>query len=323
MYNLGFDIGGTKCAVILGNVTDSCEIGDIIVEKRVFPTDSARGPYAVTDELFATAEAILDGRSLTAKDVSAIGISCGGPLDAKKGLIQSPPNLPGWDDIPIVEMTERRFGVRTVLQNDANACAVAEWRFGAGRGKKNMVFLTFGTGMGAGLILDGKLYSGTNDLAGEVGHMRLAEDGPEGYGKRGSFEGFCSGGGIARLGERMLLQAKENGVPTALEKEEKLTAKTIALAAKAGDAVAKAVYNESARRLGQGLSLLIDLLNPEAIVIGSIYARDTALFRDTVLDVIKKETLPLAGSVCEILPAALSENIGDIAALSLVMGGNL
>src|SRR5690606_15592063 len=131
--------------------------------------------------------------------LAAIGISCGGPLDSRRGVILSPPNLPGWDRIPVVEVFQQAFKVPVALQNDANAGALAEWLWGAGRGSHNMIFLTFGTGMGAGLILNGQLYSGTNDLAGEVGHIRLAPDGPVGYGKAGSFEGFCSGGGIKQL----------------------------------------------------------------------------------------------------------------------------
>ena len=134
----------------------------------------------------------------------AIGITCGGPLDSKKGLIMSPPNLPKWDKIPITKIIEDNFNVPVFLQNDANACALAEWRFGAGKGTNNMIFLTFGTGLGAGLILDGRLYAGTNNLAGEIGHIRLAKDGPLGYDKKGSFEGFCSGAGIARLAKKIL-----------------------------------------------------------------------------------------------------------------------
>ena len=319
MYNLGIDIGGTKCAVILGNVTDSASLSDIIVDKRSFPTDPARGWQAVTEEILSAGDALLAANGLTAADVRAAGISCGGPLDSRRGLILSPPNLPDWDNVPITHIIGEHFDCPAVVQNDANACAVAEWKFGAGKGLKNMIFLTCGTGMGAGLILDGRLYAGTNDMAGEVGHIRLAEDGPVGYGKAGSFEGFCSGGGIKRLGERMMAQAKAQSRDSALFTEPNLSARTIALAAKAGDSLAKEIYHESAKRLGQALAILIDVLNPEAIVIGSIYTRDTALFRETVLDVIKDEALSSAADVCKILPAALTENIGDIAALGLVM----
>ena len=160
----GIDIGGTKCAVIVGD-----ENG--IVEKIKFPTTN------VDDTLQNIINAV---EKLGAND--AIGISCGGPLDSKRGVIMSPPNLPGWDNIEIVKMLKDRFNVPVAIANDANACAMAEWKFGAGRGCDNMVFMTFGTGLGAGLILDGKLYSGTNDMAGEVGHVRLSDFGPVGYG---------------------------------------------------------------------------------------------------------------------------------------------
>ncbi len=319
MYNLGIDVGGTKCAVILGNDIRSGSPAEIIADKIAFPTDVQRGWRAVVAEILSRGDALLERNGLTKADLRAAGISCGGPLDSRRGLILCPPNLPDWDKVPITEIVGGHFGCPAVLQNDANACAVAEWKFGAGRGTKNMIFLTFGTGMGAGLILNGQLYAGTTDLAGEVGHLRLADDGPEGYGKRGSFEGFCSGGGIRRLGEEMLADAKAAGRESALFSQAALSAKTIAAAAKAGDALAKEIYAESARRLGQGLSLLIDLLNPEAIVIGSIYTRDEALFRETALEVIRRECLPGSATACRLLKAELTENIGDIAALGLVM----
>ena len=320
MFDLGFDIGGTKCAVVLGRAEPVGGLDGLIVDKLSFPTEVSRGWREVTAELLDTAERLLIKNGVERSRLRAAGISCGGPLNSRTGTIHCPPNLPDWDNVPIVKLVEERFGIRAVLQNDANACAVAEWKFGAGRGLKNMIFLTCGTGMGAGLILDGKLYAGTNDMAGEVGHMRLAENGPVGYGKAGSFEGFCSGGGIKRLAERMMAEAKAAGRESALFNEPHLSARTVALAAKAGDALAKEVYNESARRLGQALAILIDLLNPEAIVIGSIYTRDTALFKEIAEDVIRNEALPLSAGACRILPAQLTERIGDIAALGLIAG---
>ena len=191
MYILGIDIGGTKCAAVTAEYTG----GNItLIKKEKCATDLKISPTEMIQKLFTLADSILD------KKPDAIGISCGGPLDSKKGIIMSPPNLPGWDNVEIVRLFKERYGVKTVLQNDANACAMAEWKFGAGKGCDNMIFLTFGTGLGAGLILGGRLYSGTNDNAGEVGHIRLDKFGPVGYGKSGSFEGFCSGGGIAQLG---------------------------------------------------------------------------------------------------------------------------
>lgn len=179
----GIDIGGTKCAVIVG---DENGIADKIKFETTTVDETIKNIISAVEKLGAN---------------DAIGISCGGPLDSKRGVIMSPPNLPGWDNIEIVKMLEERFKMPVSIQNDANACALAEWKYGAGRGTENMIFLTFGTGLGAGLILDGRLYAGTNDMAGEVGHIRISDYGPVGYGKAGSFEGFCSGGGIAEIGE--------------------------------------------------------------------------------------------------------------------------
>ena len=223
MQLLGLDIGGTKCAILQGDGTGR-------VTRRVeIPTGA---PEETLERLLAAAKAW--------GSAAAIGISCGGPLDEAQGVILSPPNLPGWDAVPIVALTRQRLGAPAALRNDANACALAEWRFGAGQGCRSMVFLTFGTGMGAGLILDGRLYAGANGNAGEVGHWRLASAGPVGYHKAGSFEGFVSGGGLAQLARQMAADARERGavVPWA---EEPVSAKSVALAAVAGDPTARAV----------------------------------------------------------------------------------
>ncbi|MFC2116959.1 ROK family protein, partial [Bacteroidota bacterium] len=209
MNIIGIDIGGTKCAVLLGNIKDD---GDIeVLDKSVYTTADYSTPDKMLPQLQNGITDILKKNQLVANNIASIGISCGGPLDSKRGVVLSPPNLPGWDEVHIVEFFENRFSIPAAIQNDANACALAEWKFGAGRGTQNMIFLTFGTGMGAGLILDGKLYSGTNDNAGEVGHVRLDNIGPVGYGKAGSFEGFCSGGGIAQLARIRALEKFQMG----------------------------------------------------------------------------------------------------------------
>jgi len=233
----------------------------------------------------------------------------------------SPPNLPGWDNIEIVSYLEKRYDGKALIQNDANACAVAEWRYGAGRGSNNMIFLTFGSGLGAGLILDGKLYTGTNDMAGEAGHIRLSDYGPVGYGKKGSFEGFCSGNGIANLGRIMATEKLQMGETVSYCKEksdlDKITAKLIAEKAYEGSEDAKEVYRICGEKLGSGLSILIDILNPEVIVIGSFVKLAESLLRDAMEKKIKEETLFYSREVCKVVPAALTENIGDVAALSV------
>lgn len=313
---IGFDIGGTKCAVCIGQEKD----GNLhILDKRSIPTDHSVSPYEMIERMWALAEEMTD-------KIDCVGISCGGPLDSKRGIIQSPPNLPGWDDVKIVEYLENKYGCKAYLQNDANACAVAEWKYGAGKGCQNMIFLTFGTGLGAGLILDGKLYAGTSDMAGECGHMRISEYGPVGFGKAGSFEGFCSGGGIAQLGQIMARESLQMGKPVSycaeMSQLNTITAKSIAECANEGHEDAKKVFEVCGEKLGYGLSILIDILNPERIVLGSIFQRSEHLLRASMEKVIDRECLAAASSVCQVVPALLEENIGDYAALAVAsMGG--
>lgn len=311
MNYVGLDIGGTKCAVTLGRGEGKPEI----LMRSEFPTKGAdwRGVL----EKFCE-----EIRKITFQyDLSAIGISCGGPLDSINGIIQSPPNLIGWDNIPVVSYFSDQFSVPVQLQNDANACAYAEWKYGAGQGLKNMVFLTFGTGLGAGLILDGRLYRGTNDNAGEAGHIRLERSGPQGYGKAGSFEGFCSGQGIARLGKELAFrQMRQGKIPEVVKYAggaDRLTAKILAGFAENGDVFSRKVYRSSGEKLGKGLAVIIDLLNPEAIIMGGVYMRSKDLLYPHMMRVLRKECLPQSLEVCRILPALLGENIGDYAALSI------
>ncbi|NLN04807.1 MAG: ROK family protein [Clostridiaceae bacterium] len=317
-YLLGIDIGGTKCAVLLGDYRGS------IYKRYAFSTRAQGGPYDVIDKIVETANLIMNELSVGVESVCSIGISCGGPLDIKKGIILSPPNLPGWDEIPIVNILKDKFQTDVFIENDANACAIAEWKFGAGQGCNNMIFLTFGTGLGAGLILDGRLYRGTNDMAGEVGHIRLASDGPVGYGKAGSFEGFCSGGGIALLARDEIIPRLKRGesvtfCPTE-EKAHSITAMDVGLAASKGDPVAIHILETSGRYLGMGLSILVDILNPERIIIGGIFARCREYIQPAAEEILRKEALPSSYHKCEILPAGLGEKIGDIASLCVAMG---
>ena len=308
---IGFDIGGTKCAVSIGQEIDGVMH---ILDKMVIPTDHSISGYEMIDKMCALAEEMTD-------DFSRIGISCGGPLDNKKGIIISPPNLPQFKDIKVVDYLKDKYGGYVRLENDADACAFAEWKYGAGQGSQNMIFLTFGTGMGAGLILDGKLYSGTNGNAGEIGHVRMRDTGPIGYGKAGSFEGFASGGGIAQMAKTAAKKQLQKGITPlyceGLDELDSVTAHTVAQAAYQGDHTAINVYRKCGEMLGNGLSILIDILNPEKIVIGSIYTRSQDLLKETMMEALNQEALTPSLSIVEILPAALGENLGDYAALSL------
>jgi glucokinase len=311
---LGIDIGGTKCAVVLGILTNTSAI---VVAKRRFPTPNT--PTATLAQCIVAGEELVrtcDGRRLV-----ALGISCGGPLDSRRGLILSPPNLPGWDTVDVVKPLQERFEVPVILQNDANAGALAEWQWGTGRGCQTLIFLTFGTGIGAGLILDGHLYSGNSDLAGEVGHLRLTAEGPVGYGKAGSFEGWCSGGGISQLARSIANEHLIRGTPTSYcptaASLDQVTAETVGRAAQEGDPVARELWFMVGQRLGQGIAVLIDLLNPERIILGSIYLRQQALLEPSMRAALRLEALPGALKHCQILAAGLGEEIGDYASLAV------
>lgn len=302
---LGIDIGGTKCAVTVGT-----KEGEIIAKERFATTTAEETLLKIRD----TVEQFRDAYPL-----EACGISCGGPLDEREGIILSPPNLPDWKDVPIVGMVAYLLDYIPVgLRNDANACAMAEWRFGAGKGTENMIFLTFGTGLGAGIIANGALLSGANGNAGEAGHLRLRKDGPIGYGKKGSFEGFCSGGGLAQLGKMAAEEAKKQGEPVYWDAEQ-IDVAEMAAAARMGEPYAEAVFGICGEKLGEGLAVLVDLLNPERIVIGSIFARCEDLLRPAMERALAREALPQALEVCKIVPAALGESIGDRAALAVAM----
>ncbi len=309
---LGFDIGGTKCAVVLAWPGDPPGI----VERRAIATRTRdRGPEAIIAELCDIGRDLLKAHRATAQ---AIGISCGGPLDRVAGVVLGPPNLPGWDRVPIAAMLGTAFSCPAALEHDGAAGAIAEQRWGAARGCSQVVFITCGTGLGAGILIDGKPYSGGHGLAGEVGHVRLAADGPLGHGKFGSFEGFCSGTGIAELGRRRAHAAwtAEKRVAFAADEAALATLDTAALAtaARAGDSDAMGVFAESGTRLGQGLALIIDLLDPEVVVIGGVFGRCRDLLWPTAASIIDAEVL--APARVRVEAAALGETIGDYACLA-------
>ena len=308
-----YDIGGTKCAALIGRLDEN---SFQILGKKRFETRECGSAKEVMDRL---GRCICELKSELELEPLALGISCGGPLNAKKGLVQSPPNLPGWDDIPVCKWAEEATGIKAYLENDANAGAIAEWRYGAGKGSDSVVFLTFGTGLGAGVIIDGNLLYGAGGNAGELGHIRLAPDGPAGYGKAGSFEGFCSGGGLAQQMKTLARKRLAAGNPLVWAQDEenisKLDAKKLGELANAGDEDAIKIFEFCGEMLGRGLAVAIDLFNPQKIVIGSIFVRSEKFLRPAMERTLKQEALAMSLAEVEILPAQLGESAGDVAAL--------
>jgi glucokinase len=293
---LGLDIGGTKTAVVVGT-----ERGEIL-SRLQFATASERGFETVFAELSVT---IAKAMATSPEPVRAISVSVGGPLDILKGIVQSPPNLPGWDNIPLKDLLAKRFSLPVFVEHDGNAGALAEFYFGAGRGFRNIVFLTMGTGLGAGLILGGKVYRGTTDTAGELGHIRIAEDGPQCYGKSGSLEGYGSGTGMAKLAH-IMFPSLWNDLATVSD---------VYSAWKEGSPEAQQVFEKAGFYLGRGFALIADLINPERIILGGLGVRIADAFMPTAERVLRQEALSQAGAACSIVPAQLGEAIGDVASL--------
>lgn len=293
---LGLDIGGTKTALVLGTPR-----GEIRWRKQ-FQTMPSRGFDPFFKELSSF---IVEALSTPSEHVIAMSVSIGGPLNVLEGIVQSPPNLPGWDNIPLKRLLKEHFALPVYVEHDGNAGALAEFYFGAGKGYRNIVFLTMGTGLGAGLILDGKLYRGTNDTAGEIGHIRIAEDGPLCYGKSGSLESFGSGTGMAKLAH-MMFPNKWSETVNVLDLYSSMNS---------GSSEARQVFERAGFYLGRGFAIIADLVNPERIILGGLGMRIGDAFLPKAEEVFQLEALPQTRQACKIVPAQLGERIGDVASL--------
>jgi glucokinase len=237
--------------------------------------------------------------------VAALSVSIGGPLKIEEGIILSPPHLPNWVNVPLKSRLADRYGLPVYVEHDGNAGALAEHYFGSAKGAKNVIFLTTGTGLGGGLILNGRIYRGTTDTAGEVGHIRLADDGPVEYGKAGSWEAFCSGAGMVKLAHALYVG----------HWPESLTTRELVKQAVDGDEHARHVIRTSGQWLGRGLAILVDTLNPEVIVLGSLGGTLGDLFLEPAREVVRAECLPQPAAACRIVPSALGSRLGDVASL--------
>lgn len=312
----GVDIGGTKTAVVLSRNPPET------LSRTEFATLPANGPWVAIEQIRKALHRMLAELKTGRESLRGIGVSCGGPLDRHTGVIQAPPNLSTWISVPIVDLLAAEFECPVTLENDANAGALAEHRYGAGKGAHNIVFLTMGTGLGAGIIIDDKLYRGTNDMAGEIGHVRLTPKGPVGYHKAGSAEGWASGGGMAQIAEGVVEEARRKGRTSLLLElpgGHKVTAKDVGLAAEQGDALARRIIATSGKKFGLALAVLVDVLNPERIVIGGLAMRLGDLLLEPAQKSLRAEALGPALGVCTIVPATLGESIGDVAALCVAM----
>jgi glucokinase len=300
---LGLDIGGTKTAFVEGTRDGE------IVQRIEMPTHAAMPFAEIFPEMIRHLETLIANAGHAGREPVALSVSIGGPLRIQEGFLINPPHLPGWHNLPLKARLNEVFPhIPVFIEHDGNAGALAEFRFGVGKGRTNLehlIFLTFGTGIGAGFIVNGKILRGATDTAGEVGHWRLADDGPLGFGKHGSWESFASGAGLIELAAQMHPARWSAKSPIA----------SLVQAMVDNDRDALQVAEAAGHWMGRGLALLIDALNPQVIVFGSLGVVLGERIFATARKVIAAEALPQAAAACELLPSALGKQIGDIAAL--------
>ena len=311
---LGIDIGGTKSAVTLAGLD-----GEILARRGLEMQRETQGPEATLQRLAGLAKEIMTEQNVRRDALRGVGVSVGGPLDTATGTVYAPPNLPTWEAVPVKAFFEHALGLPVRVENDANATALAEWKFGAGRGTNNMIFMTLGTGIGAGLILDGRLYRGTNDLAGEVGHQTILMNGPVcKCGKRGCLEALASGPAMARLARESMMYGRHKRVlALAGGRPADITGEHIVTAAQEGDPFARQILEEVGTYLGVGIANLIQILNPERVVLGTIAIHAGDLLLESVRRAAAEYAWKRSRDVCEIVPAALGDRGQDLAAIML------
>lgn len=292
-FLLGVDIGGTKTALVIGDENFQ------VVNRIEFLTRVEEGFDNFLKNLLDSISKIKEGHH-----INAVGVAVGGPLDAKKGILYNPPHL-GWGTIHLLEKFEKALDASVKVEHDAKAEALAEWKLGAGKGFQNIIFLTLGTGLGAGIIVNGQLYRGASDIAGEVGHVRIENYGPRLYGKSGSWESYCSGEGIAKLAHFMFPSYFDEGTD----------ASKISSLSTSGDLKAIEVLRMSGKHLGKGLAILFDILDPERIILGPLSWRLPDLWLESAFEVLKKESLLGENAISCVVKSELKEKVGDFGAL--------
>ncbi|WP_210530422.1 ROK family protein [Rubellimicrobium arenae] len=307
---IGIDLGGTQVRVALVE-------GGRLLARAAEPTDVAGGPRAVLSQFRRLMEKVLPPAGWSGID--GIGICSPGPLDSETGTILGIPTLPGWEGLPMRDILAQETGRPVVLENDGIAAAHGEWRHGAGQGLRHLVYVTVSTGIGGGVVLDGRLLHGRRGMVAHVGHLPLSLDGPRcACGGIGCFEAFASGTALARAATLAVASHPDSAL--ARLGTERITARHVVEAARQDDALAQSLLTEEARYLGTGFTALLHLYSPDAIIMGGGVSQGYDLLEPDIRRTVQERALPAFREV-SILRAALGEDSGLIGAASLVPAG--
>ncbi|MBB6632462.1 ROK family protein [Clostridium algidicarnis] len=308
-YFIGIDLGGTKIA---GVITD---LKGNIIKENIIKTMAEYGDKAIVLRIINLIEDLIISSGKTLEDIRAVGIGSPGPLDPKRGIIITTPNLP-FENFDIITPIKEKFNVPVFLDNDANVAAIGEYTLGAGKNTKNMVYITVSTGIGGGAIINGKIYRGNTFNALEIGHMTLLPDGPKcNCGNYGCFEALASGTAISKRAE----EAVESGRDTSLLNYFKITSYEVFKEAEKGDSVSRHIIDSSLEYLGIGIANIITLFDPEVIILGGGVMKAGQIIFDRIKEVVDQRCFKNMASACKIVPSALGEKSGVIGAIALAM----
>lgn len=313
---IGIDVGGTnvKIALVDGE-------GKIIYSNSV-PTYAQMGYEYTVNNIKQAIRDLMKETNTDAKEIEGIGFDFPGQVDYKTGIVKLAPNIPGWINVPIAQMIEEEFNIPTRIDNDVRCAALGELKFGAGKGCENFVCITVGTGIGSGLVINGQLVRGAANAAGEIGHIKLQMNGGPicGCGDTGCLEAFASGPSIVAMAQEYLKGGKSTKFREMAGADGEITPYIVAKAAEAGDPVAKRIFEIVGTYIGMGLVSVINLLNPEKVIIGGGVAAAGDLLLDPIRKTIKERAMVVAGNSVEIVPAELGNSAGVIGASMLVEG---
>jgi len=307
---LAIDLGGTMIiAALISNKGQG-------MAKEYKLTLADEGLQSVIERIFSAIDHLLSLRIIDSSQLDSISIAAAGAIDFDKVFVTSSANLPGLHDVPLRDIVKEKYRVNTFLINDAGAAALGEHRLGAGRGVSNLIYLTVSTGIGGGIIINGKLYAGQCGGAGEIGHMTIDVNGPRcNCGNTGCFEVLASGTAVAKEAIRRIRQGERSSLIEIVEgKLENITAEKVEVAARGGDSLALDIISRAAIYLGVGMVNLVNIFNPEMIIVGGGMAKMVDLLVNPARQVVKERAFQLSAQAVRIVPAQLGEDAGVLGA---------
>lgn len=313
-YRIGVDIGGTNVKIALVD-----KKGEISYARTV-PTRAEMGYEYTIGNIKQSIKELIDEAKIDKSALEGIGFGFPGQIDCDNGVVRILPNIPGWINVPIADIMQKEFNVPVKVDNDVRCAALAELNYGAGVGCNNLICITVGTGIGSGLIVNGKIVRGASNAAGEIGHVKLAiHDGPIcGCGDTGCMEAYASGPAIVAMAKEYIEGGKSTKFREMTNAKSEITPAIVAEAAKMGDVVAKRIFTIMGEYIGTGLSSVVNLLNPEKIVIGGGVADAGDLLIEPLQKTLKERAMPIQGAAVEIVPAQLGNTAGIIGASLLI-----